>query len=272
VRHTIPEGAKFVSYRGQNGKTVWEAGETIECPYTLGDYDKYYYGDYVYAISVGYSPDNGWTVRLNTSVTDKNQETYGPIFDEILGRNVSVMPGTFEGCKNLKTAPKIPKYVYNIEKAFNGCSALEQVPDLSHCVKLNSIWSTFAGCTTIVDASNMIIPKTVTNMNNAFDSCSNMVVGPNMSNADGITTMRYTFSGCSSLVNSPIISQKAKIKDMYAAFKSCISLKTAPRIPVTATNLEWTFYNCKSLETAPIIPDGVLKMGNTFGNCTSLTG
>ena len=272
ITWTIPEGARFVSYRGQNGKTVWEAGETISCPYTLGDYDKYYYGDYVYAISNGYSPDNGWTVRLNTAVTDKDQETYGPIFDRILGRDVSVMPSTFSGCKNLKIAPEIPQYIYNMEQAFSGCSALEEVPDLSHCVELSSMWSTFSGCTSLTDISGTIIPSTVKNMNDTFASCSNITTGPNMSRADSVTTMRYTFHGCSSLVSPPTISQNAKITNMYAIFLSCQSLKTAPFIPDTVTDLTWAFHNCKSLETLPTIPNSVLSMGNAFANCTSLSG
>lgn len=109
-------------------------------------------GDYKYTRC-----GDGWRV----SVLDTTKTSYGPIENEIGGMPIVSLSHTFEGCKNLTTAPEIPNGVTNM-------------------------FGTFSRCTSLTDASKITIPQTVEDISFAFAHCVNLINAPNILNPKNI--------------------------------------------------------------------------------------
>lgn len=56
------------------------------------------------------------------------------------------MAGTFQNCKSLIVVSKLSDNLVILSNAFEGCRNLITPPDLSGCIKLNSLYQTFANC------------------------------------------------------------------------------------------------------------------------------
>ncbi|MBE5819311.1 MAG: hypothetical protein E7310_00535 [Clostridiales bacterium] len=206
-------------------------GVTPGDPNNLKNGDIVIYGDYKYTYS------GGWTV----AVLDKTKEEYGNIAEEIYGKPIVNLFGTFKNCTNLVKAPSIPSTVTYLNQTFLGCSNLKNPPDL---------------------------PGVATNVNDLFYGCSSLVAPPEM--PKGITNMNNAFRGCSSLKTAPQIPETVKI--MTYTFYNCSSLKEAPEIPNGVTNMTYTFRGCYVLEKTPVIPASVTNMNSTFYNCYKIQG
>ena len=185
--------------------------------------------------------------------------------------------------------PQIPRNSINMSSAFNCCSKLNCVVDLSNVTVIGNLNSTFYscssltyppilpsnytgsmndcfnGCSSLVEAP--VLPNGVTNMNSTFKGCSSLTTAPNIPN--GVTNMLDTFNGCKVLTTAPTIPQG--VTNMNGTFNGCSVLTTVPNIPSGVINMDWTFNACKSLTTTPNIPDSVTSMANTFSSCSSLT-
>lgn len=115
----------------------------------------------------------------------------------------------------------------------------------------------FNECTTLVDASDLILPATTLS-----DRC-----------------YYWMFSGCSSLTVAPELpATTVNNRSYYGMFRNCSSLTTAPDLPATTINENCylgMFQGCTSLTTAPsILPALTLATScysSMFQGCTSLT-
>ncbi len=115
----------------------------------------------------------------------------------------------------------------------------------------------FNNCTTLVDASDLILPATTLS-----DRC-----------------YYWMFRGCSSLTAAPELPATTVYnRSYYSMFANCSSLTTAPDLPATTIDENCYYYmfqNCTSLTIAPsILPATTLAIScysSMFQNCTSLT-
>ena len=153
---------------------------------------------------------------------------------------VTDMKKCFEGCTKLEQVPNLPDSVTDMSYCFHGCTSLTAVPNIPNSVK--DMTSCFEGCTNLVQVSN--IPASVTNMKNCFKGCTKLEQVPNIPNS---------------------------VTNMENCFKGCTKLEQVPNIPNSVTNMRDCFYGCTKLEHVPNIPDGVTNMGSCFFYCTSLT-
>ena len=185
----VPEGG---AYTINSTKTVYNSGETLPCGYFPNGGDKYNQNEYVYTF---YSAKSGlhivgWNVAINPEISDKNQESYSQMVENINGEPVTsiceifqdssqtdlsnfVIPNSvtdltnaFRGCTSLKSVPTIPSSVKDIYGAFYGCTALETVPDLSQCTQLENISWAFYQCTSL--STSPEVPCSVLYSLNAF--------------------------------------------------------------------------------------------------------
>ena len=212
-------------------------------PIELKDGDCYIYEDYLYEYI---SNENGWKVFICNEIENdqinipysisKDKTSYSPILDNILGKPVVDLCGTFDGCKNLIEAPIIPNTITKMRATFFGCTSLEIAP---------------------------IIPESVTTLSETFYRCSSLKEVPALH--DGIVDLDCTFVDCVSLETAPIIPNN--VENMGFAFSGCTSLKKVPVIPEKVTRINDAFYNCTSLEgIAEININQLISGGNCFYN------
>ena len=60
------------------------------------------------------------------------------------------------------------------------------------------------------------------------------------------------------------------ILDLNDLFKGCTNMKTAPELPDTVTEMNYTFYECAALEEVSKLPSGLVSLQYIFSGCTSL--
>lgn len=277
----IPEGASYTPFDGET------SGEGTAFPASVAEGDVYAYGDYLYTFE---TETGGWSVALNTSVTDLNQTSYGAILESINHKNVTNLYRTFFNCASLTSAPAIPDGVTHMNGTFGNCTSLVTPPEIpfgvldlygtfGYCSALatapiipNSVtnmYGTFLGCTSLTAAP--AIPGSVIDMSGTFQNCSSLVTPPDMSQANSVTSLYGTFYGCTSLITPPTIP--SSVTTIYAIFNGCTSLTTAPAIPSGVTEVMAAFYNCSSLVTPPSLTGltNVTNFSHLFRGCTSLT-
>lgn len=241
---TIPEGGIY--YVGVTSTTTGDytgatatyvAGESF--PGTATDGDVYIYEDYEYRynycqrhyydnenkLRAGWGSDStqkGWGV----DILDSTKTSYSNLLNSINGVDVTSIPYTFAACISLSVAPTIPASVTNM-------------------------YATFSDCTSLVDASNVVVPSNVTDVDYAFYNCEALTVMPDLSNCTSLLKMKWTFGNCVSLTD-------------LSGFA----------IPSCVENMYYTFSGCTALTTAPVIPNSGSEtlLGGTFSDCTSLTG
>ena len=242
---TLPEIEKDNSftYKEENKVVAGENGtyETEDYIYT---YDEKLYG-------------------YRAVVKDKTKTKYEPLLPEIDGIPLISLKNTFEGCKNLIEALKIPESVINMFGTFSGCTSLKTAPTIPNNVTNMSY--IFSDCTSLTTAP--VIPNSVISMEGTFLHCSSLTKAPKIPN--GVKYIDSTFSWCISLTQAPIIPNN--VKSMALTFYGCRSLTKAPVIPNNVTNMYATFQGCFSLTEAPVIPESVESLSDTFIGCNSLT-
>lgn len=132
----------------------------------------------------------------------------------------------------------------------------------------------FYNCTTLVDASNLVIP---------FDNLDTIYYMTDESGTvDGSTTfspmsLRNMFSGCTSLNKAPkLVFSKVGSYTCQSMFSGCTSLVETPDLPATTLGsycYRSMFEGCTSLVNAPELPAEELKSRcyeRMFYGCTAL--
>ena len=140
----------------------------------------------------------------------------------------------------------------------------------------------FNNCTTLVDASNLILPATTLSDRCyywMFRGCSSLTAAPELPATTVYNRSYYNmFANCSSLTTAPDLPATTIDEYCYGfMFQNCTSLTTAPSI-LPATTLATSCYSsmfqgCTSLTTAPELPATILATRcyeTMFNGCTSL--
>ena len=140
----------------------------------------------------------------------------------------------------------------------------------------------FYRCTTIIDASQLILPATTLAeycYSGMFQNCTSLVTAPELP-ATTLASECYSgmFSICTSLTQAPSILPATTLvyKCYRSMFTSCASLVTAPELPATTLAREcygYMFHGCSSLTQAPELPATTLADScyrSMFNGCTKL--
>jgi hypothetical protein len=199
---------------------------------SLSDRDTFEYGDYRY-------------VLINNLANLGGGEGYLFLDEFLADRGMSLKQ--FASAMDMTEAEAYSFYdsywqVYVIDKS--KASYGEILTSIAG-IKVKDMTWTFKNCTSLIDASGLVIPNSITDVGGSFYNCVNLTTAPKI--PEGVTDMNDTFHGCTSLI-------------------------TAPVIPASVTDMTTTFYGCTALVTAPVIPANVRMMERIFGKCTSLTG
>lgn len=261
----VPEGCSYVMADG----TVLGAGEAM--PTTVSAGDEFITADYTYKYgyisladedgqSWNYKGFEGWSVVIN----DRSKSTYGPMYSQINGEEVTSLYGTFAYCTAMTTVPELPSTVTDMNTAFEKCSALKKAPILPSNVK--TLYLTFVDCIALEEAPR--IPDSVTNMCNTFMGCTALETPPEI--PVGVELMCGTFASCTGLKTAPVIPNT--VRDMSDTFNNCTSLLVAPVIPDSVTTISRAFIKCSSMTSVPRIGSGVVEMNSAFMHCSALTG
>jgi len=161
----------------------------------------------------------------------------------------------------------VTKDTENWEYAFDGCSALTELPspfyDMTNAKYVERM---FYQCTNLVDASPVKFGNNVTSMYDTFAYCENLSVPPVL--PSGLTNLSATFQSCYSLTTSPVIPEG--VTEMNWTFDSS-GLETAPELPQSLESLEGTFaWSC--VTTPSNIPANVTNIANAYTDCADLQG
>lgn len=222
--YTVPPAAQYMCADG----TVYEANAVVPIAVQVGD--RLITTDYTYTYG-----ENGWHVVVN----EKTKSSYEALLGTINEAPLTDMNGTFDSCKQMVAAPKIPDGVRSLDRAFYYCIKLQEQP---------------------------VIPDSVVTMNYTFGLCSKLQKAPVL--PSGVRELSSTFLGCESLQTPPVLPDS--VSKMDSLFWGCTALQTPPTIPAGVINLSGVFANCRSLRYAPTIPDGVKDIRWMFQNCTTL--
>ena len=280
----VPEGGTYEAHGNGSACDENKDPETFyggqKVPYALSGGDIFWIGDYTYK----YTALDGFTISINTDVTDKNQTSYDDLYaGDINGGYIQSVKNLFKNCKNLTSAPAIPDTVTDMTYSFFGCTSLTDIPAFPK--SLTNLEYAFSGCTSLQSVPE--IPNGVTKMKETFRGCTSLTTAPNI--PSGVADLFSIFSNCTSLVtyagstdangdfsNYIIPSSVTSIRNMFGGGVSTGTTKQGcpivipPYIPSSVTNMSEAFLNCRNLTTVHKIPSSVTIISSAFSGCTSL--
>ena len=253
----VPEGGQYtqvISYKTENGMIypnqtkVLAAGEEVD---SLKACDRLEYNDYLYmyqsvekrvannsitkeCVKEENITGNGWNVRYTQSSVSQPP----PIADCIGQQPVTTMYETFAGIYT-QELPEMPDTILTMYSSFESTpiTTIERLPAF-----VQSLDGAFAGCTRLVDCSNLLIPDTVTSMNATFNGCSSLQYAPNL--PPRVQYINDIFYECLNLKKSPYVPEG--VISMTAAFYGCANI-SGLNIPLTAENCQDVAFDCKNI-------------------------
>ena len=119
----------------------------------------------------------------------------------------------------------------------------------------------FTSCTTLVDASKMVLPATSLSeyaYYGLFQFCTSLTSAPKLP-ATALTTGCYymMFQGCTSLVNAPELPATTLASSCYTGmFQGCTNLKSTPALPATTLSsycYYLMFHSCSNLNNITML-------------------
>ena len=165
----------------------------------------------------------------------------------------------FQGCSSLKEIGDLSHLEYIYPGTFQDCISLENV-DLSSCVRIYDY--AFSGCQSLQTIGSLSKVKSLGD--NAFNSCKSL---KKIDLSSGVQISSYAFQNCTNLEKVGSLD-KATIN--YGAFYNCQALKSVD--VSTAKKIgEWAFYYCISLESVGDISSFTAFENYAFNQCWSLT-
>ena len=163
-------------------------------------------------------------------------------------------------------------------------SICKENPGNETVARMRAYSNFFNRCTTLVDASELILPEFTSNGSaifyGLFYGCTSLTAAPTLSS----TTLSsqcygYMFYGCSSLETLPSLPATTLANQCYEhMFRGCTSITAAPSnyLPATTATTscyQFMFYGCTALVTAPSLPATTISSScysNMFNGCISL--
>ena len=228
-----------------------------------------------------YHSDYYWTLKsvsnYGDDITVPNSVTYNEVDYpvEVIGENVFkdnksvariILPSTikrlnysaFNGCSSLKEIGDISHCEYINSEAFHNCISLEKV-DLSVCTYIGS--SAFFGCQNLQDVKSIANATSIGSY--AFDECKSL---KQVDLAASVSIGSYAFHNCSNLQS---VGSLANATIEYGAFQSCNSLKNVDLS--TAKKIgEYAFSYCTALESVGDLSAITGIDNSVFSGCSAL--
>ena len=154
----------------------------------------------------------------------------------------------FSQCANLKRIDNFPKNEINgCVYMFNGCSALESIPNGIKLKPYYTIDNMFYGCTNLTEIPYFDTSK-VYSFGSAWSNCDKLTTFPQLDTSNG-TNFNSAWQNCVSLTEFPALDL-SKGTDFGSAWYWCSSLTTMPALDLSnGTNFYNAWYNCTSLTT-----------------------
>ena len=165
----------------------------------------------------------------------------------------------FQGCSSLKEIGDLSHLEYIYPGTFQDCISLENV-DLSSCVRIYDC--AFSGCQSLQTIGSLSKVKYLGW--NAFSSCKSLKI---IDLSSGVEIGGYAFHNCTNLESVGSLD-KATINNN--AFNNCQALKSVD-VSTAKKVGEWAFYYCISLESVGDISSFTAFENYAFNQCWSLT-
>lgn len=177
----------------------------------------------------------------------------------------------FSNCANLKRIDNFPKNEINgCVYMFDGCSALESVPNGINLKPYYTIDWMFNGCTNLTEIPYFDTSK-VYSFQGAWANCDKLASFP-MLDTSKVTDFGGAWNDCDALASFPLIDT-SKGTNFSNTWRFCKSLTSFPQLDTSkGTNFSSAWQNCVSLTEFPALD---LSKGTNFSNawywCSSLT-
>ena len=174
-------------------------------------------------------------------------------FAEGYFENVTALTNAFYSLSSLKTIDNLPisSKTNALGGAFNGCTSLNQLIDLSACTNLSNV-----------------------GLDNTFKDCNALTYTPILpSNYNGY--MGGCFMNCKALTEVPIIP--SGVTNLNSCFNGCTSLtsvNTTDWDTSQVTSISEIFRDCSALEEVNVTnlcTDKITNLTNIFNNCSKLS-
>ncbi len=267
------EGADRVINEGEPFPDKVSTGDT----FVLGDYEYRYNMCFItshsgvdYPVWQENPSQNGWGVRARVV----NEKEYAPMESEICSLPVTMLTHAFYSCDLLESAPVLSENATDISWAFGLCSSLTSPPVIPEGVLNMS--EAFFGCESLVTPP--VLPEGVQNIYYAFYKCYALASAPRL--PASLTNVIGTFLGCTSLESFEGSTGEAgdfsgyslpDVTTLRGTFSGCEKMTVAPEIPLSVTDLTYTFRGAKALRKAPDTSANTIdKYVYTFAECASL--
>ena len=176
----------------------------------------------------------------------------------------------FSRCANLKRIDNFPKNEINgCVYMFNGCSALESIPNGINLKPYYTIENMFTSCTSLTEIPYFDTSK-VYSFKYAWYNCKALTEFPQIDTSKCID-FSSAWSACSGLTTFPLLNT-SNGTDFSYAWNECSSLTEFPQLDLSnGRSFEWAWRNCSSLTTFPMLD---LHNGTNFSSawaeCPSL--
>ena len=233
---SINSGERIAGYRG-----VVEDDGTIEG--TVPQYIKVNNGEWTPVTSL-YATFQGHDETTNRELTKLTTAPKIPT-------TVKSMKITFEYCESLTKITCIPGSVKELRWAFDGYTALEEMPQIGY--GLEDMTGAFANCSELNKVS--VLPDTVKILNSTFNECSNLQEVPKI--PDGVVNMDGTFWKCEGLGYIEITIPE-NVTNITCTFQGCANLEGTITVNCNPEN----YVNFLDKTTKPITITGKSTMLN----------
>ena len=154
----------------------------------------------------------------------------------------------FDGCSALESIPNgiNLKPYYTIERMFNGCTNLTEMPYFDTS-KVYSFYEAFYDCSSLVEFP-LIDTSKVTDLTGAWNGCKSLTEFPQLDLSSG-TNFSSAWANCNKLTEFPQLDLSSGT-DFYLAWSNCNKLTSIPQLDLssgTSFYLAWNY--CHSLTT-----------------------
>ena len=152
----------------------------------------------------------------------------------------------FNGCSALESIPNgiNLKPYYTINNMFYGCTNLTEIPYFDTS-KVYSIYEAFRGCSKLTEFP-LIDTSNVNNFSYVWHGCSSLTSFPLIDTSNG-TGFDFTWNGCSNLTSFPQLDL-SKGRSFVYAWSQCYKLTSLPALDLSnGTKFDHAWYQCSSL-------------------------
>lgn len=278
--------AQQVSFTDDNGATwtfnlltSWDAQSRQSIPYAASLYKVTNYGDEIIVPATVTYNEVEYPVEVVANEVFKDNKSVSKV---ILPSSIKRIESyAFQGCSSLKEIGDISNCEIIYFQAFTGCISLTNI-NLSSCSQIGP--SAFNDCQNLVNIGTLAKIETIGS--SAFYNCkalkeidlpSNITIGDcafynctsltKIGSLDKTSIGERAFYNCTSLKNVDL-STATKIGAF--AFYSCTSLESVGDLSAITGLDNYVFYNCKSLKEVDL--SSCKTIGSyAFNNCESLT-